>query len=417
VKKHRNYFYIILLLASVIFVSACVQQRPAAADANNGLAINEFTADPTVAEPIDFVNFFLDVENVGGTTATCVRAQLFNVDSWLDPRTGTSISSLGSLVFSNVQLTPSGLQGQYCIGSTCYSTFDYTRPAGVSFTVFFDQVATQISKEFLCKRDFLVTDPALDAVTEFREELLPPDPARNRAGEVFTASWTLLPPTLPEGIQSDFRPTTRVSYIYKTTGQVKIPVFTRAEWRRRQDLGQSIDVAVIDNTNAPIKIAASRPLNPIIVNTDPDAITINPTERATFVLELQNVGDGFPTPAEFFDGKQGGFIFGTVILRGAGASFHDCLGVGPGAQQLGLIGIVGDQGEIVIGPHNKELLRMRSDNRAPFGCTIALERATWQARPFGTVELVFNLFYVYFIDGAVTVKVLGEESGTPGVFR
>jgi hypothetical protein len=200
-----------------------------------------------------------------------------------------------------------------------------------------------------------------------------------------------------------------VTYIYKTTGQVKIPVVTRAEWKRRQDIGEGTDLAIqVDNTEAPLKIAVSRGSAPIIVNTDPNAIALNPQERATFVIELQNLGDGWPTPAEFIDGKQGGFIFGTITLRGAGTSFFDCLGVGPGSL-AGYTGLYGDQGEIVIGPNN-ELLRMRSDKRAPFGCTLSIDRTTWQSRPFGTVELVFDLFYVYYIDAETSVKVLGEEA-------
>jgi hypothetical protein len=71
-----------LSLLFLIVISGCVSQ-PVRVDKNNGLVINEFSLEPSrISSGEDFVAY-LEVENVGGTTATNAKAEILNVN-WLE---------------------------------------------------------------------------------------------------------------------------------------------------------------------------------------------------------------------------------------------------------------------------------------------------------------------------------------------
>ncbi len=67
---------ILLLLLSIVFISACTQQQ--ARFENNGIKINEFSASRTDVRESQSVIFDLEIENVGSTTANNVVADLIN---------------------------------------------------------------------------------------------------------------------------------------------------------------------------------------------------------------------------------------------------------------------------------------------------------------------------------------------------
>ncbi len=417
-----------LALLAIIFVSACVGSTTTI-DPNNGLKINEFSADRTIAEPTDLVSFFADVQNVGGTTASCVRAQLLNVDSWRTT-SGDTLSLQGISDFNAIGFASSGsFFGNLCIGRNfCVSVAKGA--SGVSLSGFIGNIFSDLSKEAICNKNLFKNDAKLQQVFKFQEELARPDKERNRPGQSFTADWTLAPPVLPEGLRTEFHPAVRVTYVYKTTASIKIPVMTKNEFESRINLGKPIDSAIsVDHPlgGAPIKVAVTRATSPIIVNTDPDAMRLNPLEKATYIIELQNVGDGIPTPAEFTGapgqtGKEGGFILGAITLSGSGVQFDDCLGTGVSAAlNRGQIAApvfvtpglftTGNQ-QLLLGG-NSEILRLRSDKRAPFGCTLAIDRQAWTSRPFGEILMTFDLFYLYNVDKQTTVVVKGVEGNTP----
>lgn len=424
----KKSLFFVLALSAVVIVSACVG-RTVSVDANNGLKINEFSSDRTVAEPTDLVSFFADIENVGGVTASCVRAQLLNVDSW-KTTAGQTLSLQGISDFHAIGFASSGsFFGNLCIGRSFCVSVAQNPVGGLSIAGFVGNIFADLSKQAICNKNLFKNDAALQQVFKFQEELSPPDTEKNRPGQSFTADWTLVPPTLPEGVKTVFRPTVRVSYIYKTTASVKIPVMTKNEYESRINLGKPVQLPIqVDNTNAPIKIAVSRGTSPVIVNTDPDAIRLNPAEKATYIIELQNVGDGIPTPAEFTgaqgqSGKEGGFILGAITLTGSGVQFDDCLGAGVSAAlnrgQLGTGTIVASTVPFTAGNEqlllggNAELLRMRSDKRAPFGCTLAVDRQTWASRPFGEILMTFDLWYIYNVDKETAITVKGVEGNVP----
>ena len=69
----------VALIALLILTSGCIGGREVKIDANNGLLITEFTADPLTVEYSDPVLFFVDVENVGGTTASNINIILYGI--------------------------------------------------------------------------------------------------------------------------------------------------------------------------------------------------------------------------------------------------------------------------------------------------------------------------------------------------
>ena len=418
---------LLLALLAVVFVSACVGGTTTI-DPNNGLKINEFSADRAIAEPTDLVSFFADVQNVGEVTASCVRAQLLNVDSWRTT-TGETLSLQGISDFNAIGFSSSGsFFGNLCIGKNFCVSVAKDTTGGLSLSGFIGNIFSDLSREAICSKNLFKNDAKLQQVFKFQEELSPPDAEKNRPGQSFTADWTLVPPVLPEGLRTQFHPAVRVTYVYKTTAAVKIPVMTKNEYESRINLGKAVSLPMtVDNTNAPIKIAVTRGTSPIVVNTDPDAMRLNPIERATYIIELQNVGDGIPTPAEFTGapgqtGKEGGFVLGAITLSGSGVQFDDCLGTGVSAAlnrgQIAAPSFVtpsfftaGNQ-QLLLGG-NSEILRLRSDKRAPFGCTLAIDRQAWTSRPFGEILMTFDLYYLYNVDKETTITVKGVEGNTP----
>jgi len=87
-------YLLVLVVMTIIAISGCTQ-RSTTVDVNNGLKINEFSADPIEAESNDLVTFLLEVENVGGTTAKDVVANLYGVQNqWLDTNNNKVDSTL-----------------------------------------------------------------------------------------------------------------------------------------------------------------------------------------------------------------------------------------------------------------------------------------------------------------------------------
>ncbi|MBI2232404.1 MAG: hypothetical protein HYU56_00640 [Candidatus Aenigmarchaeota archaeon] len=424
----KKFAPLLLSLLAMVFVSACVGGTTTI-DPNNGLKINEFSADRAIVEQTDLVSFFADIQNVGGTTASCVRAQLLNVDSWRTT-TGDTLSLQGISDFNAIGFSSSGsFFGNLCIGKNfCVSVAKGA--GGLSLSGFIGNIFSDLSKEAICNKNLFKNDAKLQQVFKFQEELAPPDKERNRPGQSFTADWTLVPPVLPEGLRTEFHPAVRVTYVYKTTASITIPVMTKNEYESRINLGKPVDATFkVEHPlgGAPIKVAVTRATSPIIVNTDPVAISQNPIERATYIIELQNVGNGIPTPAEFTGapgqtGKQGGFVLGAVTLSGSGVQFDDCLGNGVSAAlNRGQIAspvfvtpsvfTTGNQ-QLLLGG-NSEILRLRSDKKAPFGCTLAIDRQAWTSRPFGEILMTFDLYYLYNVDKETTITVKGVEGNTP----
>jgi len=62
------------------------------------------------------------------------------------------------------------------------------------------------------------------------------------------------------------------------------------------------------------------------------------------------------------------------------------------------------------------LAKLRSDNTAPFGCTVGIDRSAWIDKPLGEISIIFDLYYIYFVEEELDVEVLGldEPAVLPG---
>ncbi|MCX6815566.1 MAG: hypothetical protein NT120_01810 [Candidatus Aenigmarchaeota archaeon] len=397
----------ILLLAALVFVSGCVSNTKV--DPNNGLSVNEFSADPGTVEGGEAARFFVDVENVGGTTASCVTTELFGVDSWYDemgqplsllrpfiPTKGLSFSwanGILNLCYTNLNY------GQICAGGNTRTGENYYLSSYVGNT-FLD-----FSNQFCSVLDTI--DQRLSLVKS-RPELLPPVPSTNRPGQSYTAEWVLRPPILPEGVQVTYPITARTSYFYSTNAVMNVQAFSKAEYKRKTDLGQQTQYPlVVENSfGAPIKIMATRGSSPIVVN--PDSLS-GIVQYESYIFEFANLGEGFPLPMNVNNLEstvytspqtQSGFVFATMRVDGPGVIFSDCLG--QGGQEV-----------FITGDALQNIVKIRGDQRVPVGCTIAIDRTRWQDTPMATVSFTFNLWYRYYIDRTVNVVVKGVE-GLPG---
>jgi hypothetical protein len=90
----------VMFLAFIVFVTGCIgSSRPVTISSGDGLQINEFSADLTDVFSKEGVLLDFEVENVGGTDATDVRAKLFGGTSgWTisTPSSGEHINIGGS---------------------------------------------------------------------------------------------------------------------------------------------------------------------------------------------------------------------------------------------------------------------------------------------------------------------------------
>ncbi len=93
---------LLLLITFAVFISGCIGSQPVNVDANRGLTILGFSANPTDVISGETVLFDVDVANVGGTTASNAQVDLFNVENqWRDenqnPIDSTLTKELGTL--------------------------------------------------------------------------------------------------------------------------------------------------------------------------------------------------------------------------------------------------------------------------------------------------------------------------------
>ena len=88
-----NKIIIPVLLMAVILASGCTNTRTVTSDANRGVTINSFTASPVMAYRGESVIFDLEIENIGGTTAKNVQADIFGVQGQWKDSLGNAIDS------------------------------------------------------------------------------------------------------------------------------------------------------------------------------------------------------------------------------------------------------------------------------------------------------------------------------------
>jgi len=381
------------LLVVIVIASGCVGSV-GNRSSNDAIIINEFSLDPKVLEPDDTASFFLDIENVGGTTARCVTAELYGIESWYNQMSQP-------LAYARPWRT-SGIGFNYANGQLAFNYWDpqggyinfaYSRQSGMGLSMYVNNAWNQFTSRFCSAAGGW---SQYEDVKYF-DSMSPAVPTQNKPGQSFTTQWLLRPPVLPEGVHTSYPITARVSYMYTSNAQINLQAFNKAEAERREVLGQAgaIPITVENSYFAPIQVVVTRGVNPIIVNQRQPNY-----ELANYLIEFQNVGNGWPLPLEsdvMSDQGANGFIFATAELNGPGAYFYDCLGANSGTEIF------------VSGNAIQNLVKLRSDKRAPFGCTIAIDRAQWVDNPMGTISMTFKLWYRYYTDATIGADVLGLQ--------
>jgi hypothetical protein len=357
----------------------------------DAIVVNSFSADPPIAEPDDVVSFFLDIENVGGTTARCVTSELFGIETWNNdaglPLTYARPWRSNGIGFS---YSSGRLNFNYWDPGQGYLSFGYDRGVGISLSSYVSDSWNQFSAGF-CNAAGQWTQ---FSEVKYFESMNPAVPAQNKPGQSFTTQWILRPPKLPEGVHTTYPVTARTSYHYTSNAHINLLAYNKAEAERRELLGEPVDFPLIvdESYASPIQIAVVRGKNPIVVNQRAPGL-----ELVNYLFEFRNVGNGWPLPMSSDVTGQNGFIFATVELNGPGAQFYDCLGASDGSE----IFVYGDQ--------LSNIVKLRADKTAPFGCTIQVDRAQWTDTPAGTISLTFKLWYRYYTDAHTTVDVLGVQ--------
>jgi len=401
-----RFYLAALFLIPVMLVFGCT--GTVKIDTNNGLAVNDFAAEPATAEAGDTVRFYLDTENVGGTTASCVTSTLYGIDGWYDGLTGAPLSSTPLTIMPQNGLSINILNGG---ANFCY--FDvakgqqvcasYVQGQGTSLSAFIGNNFLAFSNQY-CNQASIYANQ-MDAngrLVRFQPALTAPLPQQNKAGQSWQAEWILKPPLLPEGLKVDYPITARTEYFYKSNAQVNIKAFNKDEYRTRQITGDQSIVSSplqIDNViSAPIQVVATRGDNPMVINQDQ---SLGPLEYFSYTFSLNNVGNGYPLsmsgsdiPGASSPDTSRGFVWAVATINGPGAAFSNCLG---------------QSGSEIFISSDYVPLQIRSDKTAPFGCQIAIDRSQWVNRPFDTISITFQVFYRYYVDKETHVTVIGPQ--------
>ncbi len=388
-------------MAALVFVSACVSQT---SQLNNGIIVNQFSGDPSSVDAEDTVNFLLDTENVGGTTARCVVSELFGVDGWRgsDGLPLTSYKFIGGrgLTFSYIQgsfnICYSDINTGAASGLACFS---YVKGGGVSLSGFVNNAFGSFANQFC--NSYQSLDPQLRLI-QFTPELTPPVPERNKPGQSFIRTWNLKPPILPEGVTSDYKILARTSFFYTTNAHMNLDAWSRQEEKTRLDKGLSVTLpVVVDNSEGPIQVFVTSARNPVVVN--PQSYS-GPLQFENIRFEFANVGQGFPLSTSGVELPGGlpatdrGFIFATISVNGPGVFFSDCLG------QSGVTEV------LLTGDVVANLVRLRGSTQSvPIACEIAIDRTQFATKPIASISFDVNLFYRYFVDSETLVHVRGVE--------
>ncbi len=213
-----------------------------------------------------------------------------------------------------------------------------------------------------------------------------PNELDNVPGESKTWTYTLLPPQIPEGVTTTFTVTGRTTFKYHTTGTITIPAYSKTLYNAKLKQDEEVEtVTNVDNTYAPIQISLKKGTSPVLVDD-----TKNGTQEAIYIIQFQNVGNGYPVTEDVI-----GRMYGKITVSGLGVNFADCLGATSG-------------NEVSINETNIDLVKLRSDGNVPVGCSISIDREKWSSTASGSILFNVDMNYKYYVDEDVNIKVHGK---------
>lgn len=397
----------ILLLLCVVLVSGCTSTT-APVLSGDGIVIRSFSAEPVQVDENDLVNFNLDIENIGTTTASCVRADIMGLEGWrYQGNTITAniegfygewdITSGQWNIFKQFKIDPCKipwlnsvpvLGGIACNLPPVVVNMDCGSEQGCNLDVFWGEYESKIA----CSTDTL--HPVLSKWG--RETLKPRESAVGNRGEepggFKTAEWAFTPPDLPEGVVRTVTVYSRVTYLYKTTGSIGIPALSEDEYNRLYSRGVVVNEPIIqDHSDSPVIMEVERAPSPIIVDVPGWRAGGDDVQYEQLKFRIKNIGSGFP-----ITGNENGLMVGTITLAGTGVEFDDCLGQTGGQTLL----IDGSKADLIK-------LSLPSGERA-FGCGIRINIPPWDAVPRGTISFTYDLRYQYYTTAQTDVQVRGK---------
>ncbi len=391
----------LLVLSLVVVISGCTGGD--VAGPNDGVQITHFSVEPFEVDENDLVSFKLDVENVGTTTATCVRADILGIEGWRNH---------GSTLTANVE----GFYGSWDIESGKWDIYKKFRiepcklpwvgdllcgapPVIVDFECKsgdcdLDLFWGDYSEKIACNLDTLHPDLSKWGKESLKPRILASEGRGEQPGDFKNTEWSFMPPDLPEGTRVTYPVTVRVSYIYKSTGSINIPVLTEDEYDRTYSRGITVNEPILeDHSESPVLLEVERVRSPIVVQV-PDWKLGGPNSQyEQLKLKIRNTGSGYPVT-----GNENGLIVGQISLTGIGAVFDDCLG----ESGTNKIVIDGSKADLIK-------LNMPSGERS-FGCGIRINIPPWEGVPKGTLSLVYDLRYQYYTSASTNVVVEGRAS-------
>ncbi|MFH1420989.1 MAG: hypothetical protein ABIG30_03450 [Candidatus Aenigmatarchaeota archaeon] len=376
---------------------------------SGGVVIKDFSVEPTRIDENDQVSFRLDVENVGTTTATCLRADLLGIDGWRGSGTTLSFNMEGFYgewdisegefrIFKNFKLDFCKIPWLNEVPGVCNLApitvnldCDTARQRGEKCDI--DIIWGDYVDKIACNENTLHPFLSKWGTDSLSPVIRASDGRGAQSGGFKSAEWVVRPPVdLPEGTRVPYDITTRITYIYKTTGVINIPALSEDEYDRRYTRGVTISDPVLeDHSDSPVILSMTRGNSPIIVKVPDWRDGGSSVQHETYRFIVRNVGDGFP-----ITGNENGLMVGQLKLAGTGVEFEDCLGVSGGRDIL----IDGSKADMIK-------LNMQSGSRE-FECGIRVNVPAWDAIPIGTVSLTYDLRYEYYTTKKLRVTIEGR---------
>jgi hypothetical protein len=370
-------YSLFLVIFFIVVISGCAGQETVYS--NDGLLINDFSAERSRVIEGTVFRLNLDIENVGGTTADNVVVDIYGA-SWVPELYKgylTKWYDYGDIPWPGISLKPVDLK------------------------------------------------------------TMPPSP-----GGSITAEWELPAPDLPEGVVHPYELTARVTYDYSTSAVVSIPVISRSEYEKKLQRGEAIDSTIkITNSDGPIQIAVEG-VAPVIID-EYDPLYPETIDTQSFRLIFQNLGSGVPysgrvNPVTGFYENEDGLIYGTIRLDGP-AFFDDCMGVSSGFVRnfyggnfWTLSGLYAS-GDSLFGFYYRDIdtdaymnrptfinldlfgnavtsIKLKRGSQTEKSCRIAIDKLQWRERAQDVITMVFDLHYTYYTDAKTVITAVGRKN-------
>ncbi|MBI5061023.1 MAG: hypothetical protein HZB67_01800 [Candidatus Aenigmarchaeota archaeon] len=379
--KHGNVIFLLLLIP-IIAASGCIGQSQTNIIGQNGLQVKDFYTDPSEdrIESGDVIDVTLAVENVGGTTAQNVQAELLGAD-WV-----------GGRLYPQNEGWLSDDNGDGVLGNT----------------------------------------------------LSPPNPQYGYPGVTRTALWRIPTPVVPEGLHKTYNLKARITYDYSTKAAATIRAYSRrffdAQLQQGKQIAAANSIIAVQHTidPAPITVSISGPDKIVVPERSYQAYTY----QITFTnvgggAPITNGVDGLiygsiwlNGPAYFvdcmgigpnlFSQQYWGTTSGSGIIDDMLSPYKSYYSGYSDAQLRSLY----VQRPFVIDFQqlkNYVSLKLRRGESVTKSCTIAIPNPDpwgnyWGMPPYKTEDsmtIFFDLNYRYYLDADTQITVTGPISGLP----